>query len=109
MIKTLFYLEFKSSGKGTSISELQNIKIKRDNYNVYTHSNKTNINVFCSLAPNQNCGNFKLWFCKDDAELLWFAARVAHLFFLVQAIRFLIHDVIAAVDVLDAEAHKLPV
>ena len=27
---------FKSSAKGTNISELQNIKIKRGNYNVYT-------------------------------------------------------------------------
>ena len=33
--KTLFCLELKSSAKGTSISELQNIKIERDNYNVY--------------------------------------------------------------------------
>ena len=34
--KTLCCLEFKSSAKGTSISALQNIKIKRCNYNVYT-------------------------------------------------------------------------
>jgi len=34
--KTLFCLEFKSSAKGTSISELQNIEIKKVNYNVYT-------------------------------------------------------------------------
>ena len=34
--KTLFCVEFKSRAKGTSISELQNIKIKRDNYSVYT-------------------------------------------------------------------------
>ena len=36
LTKTLFCLEFKSSAKGTSMSELQNIKIQRDNYNVYT-------------------------------------------------------------------------
>ena len=36
MTKTLFCLEFKCSTKGTSISELQNIKIQRDNYNAYT-------------------------------------------------------------------------
>ena len=35
-VLTLFCLEFESSAKGTSISELQNIKIQRDNYNVYT-------------------------------------------------------------------------
>ena len=34
--KTLFCLEFKSSSKGTSISELQNIEIKKVNHNVYT-------------------------------------------------------------------------
>ena len=32
--KTLFCPEFKSSAKGTSIFELKNIKIERDNYNV---------------------------------------------------------------------------
>ena len=64
--KTLPCFEFKSSAKGTSISKLQNIKIKRDNYNAYIHSNKANIIIFCSLAPNQirKCGNFKLWFCR---------------------------------------------
>ena len=34
--KTSCCLEFKSSAKGISISTLQNIKIKRGNYNVYT-------------------------------------------------------------------------
>ena len=76
--------------KTTSISKLQNIKIKRDNYSiVYIHSNNTNINllnIFCSLAPNR----------------MWKCARAARLFFLVQPVRFLIHDVDVAVDVVDA-------
>ena len=59
-LKLYFVSNLKSSARGTSISELQNIKTKRENYNVYTHSKKTSINIFCSLAPNQNCGNFKL-------------------------------------------------
>ena len=33
-------------------------------------------------------------------------ARAARLFFLIQPIRFLIHDVEVVVDVVDAEAHK---
>ena len=37
------------------------------------------------------------------------AARAARLFFLVQPIRFLIHDVNVVVDVVEAEAHKYPV
>ena len=37
------------------------------------------------------------------------AARAARLFFLVQPIRFLIHDVNVVFDVVDAEAHKHPV
>ena len=36
--KTLFCLEFKSSSKGTNISELQNIKFKRDNYNIHSNT-----------------------------------------------------------------------
>ena len=36
------------------------------------------------------------------------AARAARLFFLVQPIRFLIHDVNVVVDVVEAEAHKYP-
>ena len=44
-------------------------------------------------------------FAEDDAELLQnTAARATRLFFLVQPIRFLIHDVV--VDFVDAEAHK---
>ena len=33
---------------------------------MYIQSNKTNINICCSLAPNwiRKCGNFKLWFCR---------------------------------------------
>ena len=36
------------------------------------------------------------------------AARAARLFFLLQPIRFLIHDVNVVFDVVDAEAHSIP-
>ena len=68
---------------------------------MYIQSNKTNINKLCSLVPNriQKCPSY----AEDDAELLQnTAARAARLFFLVQPIRFLIHDVDVVVDVVDA-------
>ena len=47
------------------------LKLK-ETITVYIHSNKTNVNIFCSLAPNRvgkgvisSCG-----FAEDDAELL---------------------------------------
>ena len=66
------------------------LKIK-ETITVYVHSNNTNINIFCSLAPNRirKCGN----------------VHVQHAYFSL----FLIHDVDVVVDVVDAEAHKYPV
>ena len=82
--KTLFCLEFKSHGnaKGTSISGFQNIKIKGDNYNVYTHSSKTNINIFGSLALNRSCGNFKLWLSRGRRGIVVkYMPHVQHAYF----------------------------
>ena len=65
--------------------------------------------IFCSSVPNRKCGNFKLSFCRGRHGrncCKMRAARAARLFFLVQPIRFLIHDVNVVFDVVDAEAHK---
>ena len=65
--KTLFCLEFKSGSNGTNISELQHIlkfKNLKETITIYIQTLKKNINIFCSLAPNQTCGNIKLRFSR---------------------------------------------
>ena len=87
----------------------------KETITMYKHSNKTNINIFGRRAPNRipKRGNFKLWFCRilqrtrNCCKI--HAERAARLFFPVQPIRFLIHGVIVAVDVVDAEAYKYPI
>ena len=75
--------------KTTSISELQNIEIKRDNYSVYTFE-------------QDKCKYTLQFSSKPDPE----TECAARLFFLVQPRRFLIHNVDFVVDVVDAAAHK---
>ena len=59
------------------------LKVK-ETITMHIHSNKANVNIFCSLAPNRirKCGHFKLWFCKGWHRIVVkYMPHVQHAYF----------------------------